>query len=122
LFAVATYPGMRSPAKVDVPSPLERLVAALVDWGGTASQIVSHMELSKLGRIHREPIGGRRVHGLLAETLEPVLAGRENELENAAEPIEKSSKPSTTRSVHDEIYMVPLTPPRPRGRVRRRPE
>ena len=55
--------------------------------------------------------------GLLAETLEPVLAGRENELENAAELIEKID-----HTVHDEIYMVPLTPPRPRGRARRRPE
>jgi uncharacterized protein involved in cysteine biosynthesis len=55
--------------------------------------------------------------GLLAETLEPVLAGRENELENAAELIEKIDQ-----TVHDEIYMVPLTPPRPRGRARRRPE
>jgi hypothetical protein len=95
----------------------------LVDWGCTASQIVSHMELSKRSGASTASRSVVAVFsGLLAKTLEPVLAGRENELENAAELIEKSSKPSTTRSVHDEIYMVPLTPPRPRGRVRRRPE
>jgi hypothetical protein len=118
LFAVATYPGMRSPAKVDVPSPLERLVAALVDWGGTASQIVAHMELSKRSGAST---AGRSVvavfSGLLAETLGPVLAGRESELEKAAELIAK-----VDQTVRDEIYMVPLTPPRPRGRARRRPE
>ncbi len=101
------------------PGPgLDRLVAALVDWGATASQIVSHMELSqRAGSSTASRSVVQVFSGLLAETLAPVLAGQEDELERAAAVIEK-----VDRTVGEELLMVPIAPPRPRVRTRRRPE
>jgi hypothetical protein len=97
---------------------LDRLVAALVDWGATASQIVSHMELSERSGASTASRSVVEVFsGLMTETLAPVLAGREDELERAAALIEK-----VDRTVGEELFMVPIAPPRPRLRATRQPE
>jgi hypothetical protein len=109
---------MSSPAKETVHDPVERLVAALVDWGATASQIVSHMELSKRSGASTASRSVVEVFsGLLEETLAPRLGGRDAELDRAARLIDQ-----VNQIVGEEIFMVPLAAPRPLGQRRRRPE
>jgi hypothetical protein len=97
-------------------SPLDRLVAALVDWGATASQIVSHMELWR--NVHAKESSRATVEvfrELLADTLAPALAASGGELDRAAELIAQVDK-----TIRDEVMFVPL-PGHRRGRRSRRP-
>jgi hypothetical protein len=108
----ATHPGMTSPPEIARETPLDRLVAALVDWGATASQIVSHMELSR--SVHATKSSRETVtvfRELLTETLAPTLADRPDELERAADLVAR-----VDARIRDEIYLVAL----PRLPARRR--
>jgi hypothetical protein len=70
----ATHPGMSRAHEITRETPLDRLVAALVDWGATASQIVSHMELSR--SVHAKKSSRETVtvfRELLTKTLAPAL-------------------------------------------------
>jgi hypothetical protein len=99
------------------PDPdLDRLVAALVDWGATASQLVSHMELSERSGASTASRSVVEVFSsLLTQTLGPKLAGREKEIGRAAALIEE-----VDRTVAEELFVVPLAPaPRRRGNRRR---
>ena len=100
-------------------TPLDRLVAALVLWGATASQIVSHMELSQ--RSGASTSSQRTVEvfsTLMAETLRPRLEGRAAALDEAAALIEE-----VDATIAEEILLVPLPvlAHRGGGRPRRRP-
>jgi hypothetical protein len=93
-------------------SPLDRLVAALVDWGATASQIVSHMELWR--NMHAKESSRATVEvfrELLADTLAPALAASGAELDRAAELITHADK-----TIRDDVMFVP-----PLGHRRDRP-
>ena len=80
---------------------MDRLVAALVDWGGTASQIVSHMEHTKRSGASTASRSVVEVFsGLLAQTIAPELAGRDDEVRRAAAMLEQ-----VDRIVREEIYM-----------------
>jgi hypothetical protein len=97
--------------------PVERLVAALVDWGATASQIVSHMELYQragASTTSRSTVETFRL--LLTETLAPVLADRDDRLLDHA----ASLVATIDDTVRDEIVLVP-PPRRPRRSRARRP-
>jgi hypothetical protein len=97
---------------------LDRLVAALVLWGATASQIVSHMELSQRSGASTSSRRTLEVFStLMAETLAPRLEGRAAALDEAAALIEEIDA-----TIAAEILMVPPTVSthRARGRPRRR--
>jgi hypothetical protein len=100
-------------------TPLDRLVAALILWGATASQIVSHMELSqRSGASTSSRRTGEVFSTLMAQTLAPRLEARAAALDQAAALIEEIDA-----TIAAEILMVPLpVPAHPgRGRPRRRP-
>jgi hypothetical protein len=104
---------MNSIADAPHQRPLERLVAALVDWGATASQIVSHMELWR--NVHAKDSSRETVEvfrELLAGTLAPALAASAGELDRAAELVAQVDK-----TIRDEVLLVAL----PGGRRNRPP-
>jgi hypothetical protein len=104
---------MNSIADAPHQRPLDRLVAALVDWGATASQIVSHMELWR--NVHAKGSNRETVEvfrELLANTLAPALAASGGELDRAAELVAQVDK-----TIRDEVLLVAV----PGGRRNRPP-
>lgn len=91
---------------------LDRLVAALVSWGATASQIVTHME-------HTRRFSGSCAHtstvdafgALVLEIAGPVVADRGPALDQAAASIE-----AIDEEVREQVLLVDV----PRSRVQRR--
>lgn len=91
---------------------LDRLVAALVSWGATASQIVTHME-------HTRRSSGACAHTstvdafvtLVCELTGPIVANRGLPLEQAAETIEVIDE-----EVREQVLLVAS----PRSRAQRR--
>jgi hypothetical protein len=88
-----------------IESHLEGLVAALVDWGATASQIVSHMEHVRASGASSASASTVDVfRGLLALILAPPLADHaHDELEKAAALLEQ-----VNGAVLAELLLVPL--------------
>ena len=84
---------------------LESLVAALVDWGATASQIVSHMEHVRASGAATASASTVDVfRGLLALILAPPLADHTgDELEQAAALLEQING-----AVLAEVLLVPV--------------
>ena len=99
----------------DILPPLDALVAALIEWGAIASQIVEHMWRSQQVTGETEPPIGVVLRTLLCGTLEPLAESREFELGVAARVVE-----DVTARVMDEIYLVPVEEFAPRNRAERR--
>lgn len=94
---------------------LDRLVDALVSWGATASQIVTHMEHTRRssGSCANTPTVdafGKLVRELAA----PVFEGRGLALADAAQSVE-----AIDEEVREQVLLVAL--PRSRAQRRRRP-
>ncbi len=102
----------------ETPRPacaLDLFVAALIDWGATASQIVGHMDAVARAEPHatdRSPVDIFRE--LVTDTIESPLDGREADLERAAALIAL-----VDAEVTENIFLVPLDLPRPKRRPRR---
>ena len=98
-------------------SALDEFVAALIDWGATASQIVGHMDAVARARpaeSERSPVDIFRE--LVTDTIGLPLEGRDDDLQRAAALIALAD-----REVGENILMVPLDAPREHPRARRRP-
>ncbi|HVF79567.1 MAG TPA: hypothetical protein VNA28_14825 [Solirubrobacteraceae bacterium] len=94
---------------------LDRLVAALVSWGATASQIVTHMERTRRSSgscDYASTVDG--FTALVRQLAGPVAAERGLALEPAAEAIE-----AIDEEVLEQVLLV--APPRSRAERRRRP-
>jgi hypothetical protein len=100
------------------PAPdagLDRLVHALVMWGATASQIVTHMEQSKrsgASRSQRSTV--ETFTGLVRELAEPVAARLDIALVDVAEAVE-----AIDQEVGEQVLLVPLAAPNRAARRRR---
>jgi|tagenome__1003787_1003787.scaffolds.fasta_scaffold16703718_1 hypothetical protein len=101
------------------PAPdagLDRLVHALVMWGATASQIVTHMEQSKRSGASRSSRSTVEVFtGLVREFAAPAVAGRDIPLDEVAEVIEAIDAETV-----EQVVLVPLGAPNRAARRRRR--
>lgn len=100
------------------PAPdagLDRLVHALVMWGATASQIVTHMEHSKRSGASRSQRSTVDVFtGLVRELAAPVVAGRGIALGDVAQVVE-----AIDEEVAEQVLLVPLAGPDRAPRRRR---
>ena len=100
------------------PAPaLDAFVAALIDWGATASQIVGHMDAVARANptdTDASPVDIFRV--LVTDTIATPLDGREDEIERAAALIAL-----VDAEVSENIFLVPLDVPHEQPRQRRRP-
>lgn len=107
-----------SPTQQPAPdAALHRLVHALVMWGATASQIVSHMEHTKRSGASRSQKSTVEVFtAVVGEIALPVVAGRSFPLEQAAEAVELIDE-----VVREEVLLVALPARRSSARHRRRP-
>jgi hypothetical protein len=101
-----------------VPDPaLDRLVHALVMWGATASQIVSHMEHWQRSGASRSSASTVEVFSsLVGELARPVVSGRSIALEQVAEVVE-----AIDDKVSAELLLVALPAPNRATRRRRSP-
>lgn len=94
---------------------LDRLVHALVMWGATASQLVTHMEQSKRSGASRSQTSTVDAFtGLVRELAEPVAARLGVGLDDVAQAIE-----AIDAEVCSEVLLVPLAGPN-RAAQRRR--
>lgn len=94
----------------------DRLVAALVSWGATASQIVTHMEQTRRSGASCASASTIEVFtSLVGQVAGPVVAAAAEDADAAATLVE-----AIDEAVGEEILMVPLPRSRADRRARRR--
>ncbi|MES1158243.1 MAG: hypothetical protein ABUL67_03990 [Haliangium ochraceum] len=99
----------------DPDAALQRLVHALVMWGATASQIVTHMEQSKRSGASRSQASTVDAFAaVVSEIAAPVVAARRVALDQLAEAIE-----AIDAEVCEQVLLVPLAAPNRAARRRR---
>ena len=109
---------MRGMTELTEPAPdagLDRLVHALVMWGATASQIVTHMEQSKRSGASRSQTSTVEAFtDLVRELTEPIAPSLGVALEDAARAVE-----AIDAEVCEQVLLVPLPGPNRAARRRR---
>lgn len=112
--APAPMTGMSTSRQPGPEQGLDRLVAALVSWGATASRIVTRLESCRgSGASHAHGFTVEAFSSYVADLAGPVVARRVLDLEQIAEVIE-----AIDSEVFEQTLLVP--PPQPNRAERRR--